>query len=124
MMEFKVGDVVDWCGCLGVVTSESKHCRSDGDYYRIRVCFDGNSISDNYFYKDGKLCYWHKEPSLKLIKRLKRVYKVLYTVEIGDRNDYIMTDGRYSSEFEFKDEYPFNCKFVKFVEETMIEVEE
>jgi len=68
-MEFKVGDVVDWCGCRGIITSESKYCDSDGDYYRIRVCFDGNSISDNYFYKDGKLCYWHKESSLKLIKR-------------------------------------------------------
>lgn len=47
-MEFKVGDVVEWCGCRGVITSESK----------------------------------------------------------------------------FKDKYPEDCKFVKFVEETMIEVEE
>lgn len=29
-----------------------------------------------------------------------------------------------NEEFEFKDKYPEDCKFVKFVEETMIEVEE
>lgn len=123
-MEFKVGDIVEWCGCRGVVTSESKHFDSQGDYYRIRVCFDDNPTNGNTFYKDGKLGYWHKESSLKLIKRLKRLYKVLYIEETGDCNDYIMTDGRYSSESEFKDKYPFDCKFVKFVEETMIEVEE
>lgn len=123
-MEFKVGDVVDWCGCRGVVTSESKHWDSRGDYYRMKVCFDDNSASYDIFYKDGKKHDWHKEPSLKLIKRLKRLYKVLYIEETGDCNDYTMTYGRYSSESEFKDKYPFDCKFIKLLEETMIEVEE
>lgn len=119
-MELKVGDIVEWCGCRGFVNGEYE---KEGGFAYIQVYFN-DSPCTLVFTKDGKQYDWHKEPSLKLIKRLKRLYKVLYTVEIGDRNDYIMTDGRYSSEFEFKDEYPFNCKFVKFVEETMIEVEE
>lgn len=45
-------------------------------------------------------------------------------LRLRDPNDYIMTDGRYSSESEFKDKYPEDCKFVKFVEETMVEDDE
>jgi len=123
-MEFKVGDVVEWCGCRGVVKDETDHRNSGGNYCIIVVSFDENKTSYDSFYNDGKKYSWHKEPSLKLIKRLKRLYKVLYIEEMRDPNDYIMTDGRYSSKSEFQDKYPEDCKFVRFIEETMIEVEE
>lgn len=120
-MEFKVGDVVEWCGCRGVVKDETDHRNSGGNYCIIVVSFDENKTSYDSFYNDGKKYSWHKEPSLKLIKRVKRFYKILY---IDNNNDYTITHGLYASESEFKDKYSHYGKFVRFIEETMIEVEE
>jgi len=115
-MEFKVGDVVEWCGIRGKVESIGNFA-----IVSFRVESIIGYLPQYTFTKDGRQYAWHKEPSLKLIKRLKRKYKVLF---IDNNNHYGMTNYHYSSESEFNDKYPFNCKFVKFVDETMIEVEE
>jgi hypothetical protein len=39
-------------------------------------------------------------------------------------DDYVISDAHYASESEFQYKYGNFVKFVKFVEETMIEVEE
>lgn len=70
MNEFKIGDTVEAYGCEGTVTA----------YYHDMVEVVMNSNSQTlYFYFDGKVAIWHKEPSLKLISRPKKKVTKTYT---------------------------------------------
>ena len=114
-MEFKVGDIVEWCGLKGVISSIEKGLLI---VYFEKLCWS--------FLPDGRYLTEHIEPSLKLIERPKqkvKKYKVLFIDGITKDHE-MRTYHHYSSESEFKDKYPFDCKFIKLLEETMIEVEE
>lgn len=127
-MEFKVGDIFDWCGIRGTVLNiEEKH--QYGLYTRLE-----NGL-DYTFTLDGKLHRWHKEPTIKLIerpevpeitKRIVKKYNVLYKRISEPYEEYEMSIYRFSSQEEFEKRHAHepNVHFVRFVEETMIEVEE
>ena len=71
--EFRVDDLVEWCGAIGKVV----HVYTAKEYrygYTVRVRFetiDNNAklIHEETFMHDGRYARWHKEPSLKKIKR-------------------------------------------------------
>ena len=62
-MIFEIGDEVEAFGVRGVVVEIDM---------LVRVLFDERYC---YFYKDGKVYSWTKEPSLKLIKKAKKKVK-------------------------------------------------
>ena len=67
-LNLEVGDIVEAFGVRGIVESErflSNGTDIECKLYEIRFEKD-NKIS---FYSDGKLNYWHKTPSLKLIEK-------------------------------------------------------
>lgn len=71
---FQVGDEVEWCGVKGEITKNYGHT--------IKATFPHHYLEDSIpshpgtdFYPDGKLFTWHTEPSLKLIKKARRVVK-------------------------------------------------
>ena len=68
-MEFKVGDIVEWQGVRGTV-----NCNT---HYGVKVLFADGNIAN--FYADGRYFDWHKEPSLKLIERPKKMVKKTMT---------------------------------------------
>lgn len=70
-MRFKVNDIVEAFGCRGVVV-EINHNR----LYSVTANLDGNL---ELFITDGRHLDWHREPSLKLISRPKRM--VTKTIE-------------------------------------------
>lgn len=123
-MEFKVGDVVDWCGVRGYIASED----ADGDGFLL-VMFPTviNEMERNaYFEKNGKYRNWHAEPSLKLIespKKRKKVkkYQVLYR---SRSNYYGLTMTAFESQEQFEQTTKFYSNpptFIKLLEETMVE---
>lgn len=67
-MKFKVGDIVEAFGIRGVILN------IDETVFRMNVEFDG--IHSVIYNLDGHLCHWHKEPSLKFIKRPKKYKEV------------------------------------------------
>jgi len=62
-MEFKVGDIVEWCGAIGKVMIDD----NTQSLSRPICCQFGEPSRCFYFTADGKAFPWHKEPSLKLI---------------------------------------------------------
>jgi hypothetical protein len=59
---FRIGDRVRAFGNKGVVHSLSKN----GMFINVKFCdFDSLVV----FYTDGKICQWHKNPSLKKVKK-------------------------------------------------------
>lgn len=70
--QFKVGDIVEWCGARGIVTKFDF-----GEHLSVRVKFDDNSVWS--FTRDGRACDWHKTPSLFIVSRPKKM--VTKTVE-------------------------------------------
>lgn len=75
MTKFKVGDIVEAFGVRGVVTK----VLSNGGH-PVLVDFERlPGEAEEEFTPDGRLFYWHKEPSLKLIERQKK--KVKKTIE-------------------------------------------
>lgn len=76
-MEFKVGDVVDWCGIIGEVIGND----TSNTYLNVRFRHECGHVLDEVFYIDGLYRTYHKEPSLKLIEKSKKKvkkYKVLF----------------------------------------------
>jgi hypothetical protein len=65
-MEFKVGDICEWQGVRGVVVLVD----SDEVLVKFR-----DSQCNTSFLPDGRYFKWHKEPSLKLLERPKRMVK-------------------------------------------------
>lgn len=73
-MEFQVGDKVRAFGIDGFVVRDY----DNGTRSPIEVLFDtGDKV---WFTKDGKLYTWHKEPSLVLVKRPKKVKRTYWFV--------------------------------------------
>jgi hypothetical protein len=70
---FKVGDIVDWLGLRGRVTS-----LNGLDNYPVICHFDGQEECNTYFNQDGVFMKG-QTPSLKLIERPKK--KVKKTIE-------------------------------------------
>lgn len=122
-MEFKVGDIVEWCGVRGKVIGE------DTSSKYINVKFDNNNeiYNDIYantevFYNDGIFRSYHKETSLKLIKRPKqkvKKYKVLF-IDIYD--EWQLS----SSYFETLEKFDMHniYKVKMLLEQTMVEDDE
>lgn len=74
---FKVGDKVRAWGVDGIVTN---HRGLDADYPVI-VKFDHDNLHD-FFTLDGKLLFWHKEPSLVLVERAEKFEEVVGYVPV------------------------------------------
>ncbi len=121
-MEFKIGDIVEWCGVRGYIASED----ADGDGFLL-VMFPTaiNQIERNaYFEKNGKYRNWHAEPSLKLIespKKRKKVkkYKVLFKDQLGE---WQMSSSHYKTVQDFDCVNIYEDKHT--LPQTQIEVEE
>lgn len=118
-MEFKVGDVVEWCGIKGKIDSIGKY---------MKVNFYVDDFADNLidfgpqytFTKDGKLFDWHKEPSLKLIAKAKtKKYKVLF-VDIYD--EWQLSSSYYETLEKFDMHNIYKVKML--LEQTMVEDDE
>ena len=120
-MEFRVGDVVEWCGIKGKVDSI-------GNYMKVHFYVDG--IADNLidwgpqytFTKDGKQYDWHKEPSMKLIAKAKtkvKKYKVLFKGPFGE---WHMSSAYYKTVQDFDCDNIYEDKHT--LPQTQIEVEE
>jgi hypothetical protein len=60
--KFEVGDIVEALGCRGIVKEAADR--------HVKVYFESNEYV--FFYPDGKLYDWQKEPSLKLIEKAKK----------------------------------------------------
>ena len=67
-MEFKVGDMVEYYSIKGTIVYNRI-----SNVYPIKVIFEpvstGTGNTAKRFTKDGKICGWDKEPSLKLVER-------------------------------------------------------
>lgn len=68
-VKFDIGDIVSWCGVEGFVASI--HTSLD-NVSIISVCFDPFNTIHHRFLGDGKYCKWHVEPSLKLVRTVKK----------------------------------------------------
>ena len=117
-MEFKVGDIVEWCGNVGTVTSVTSYVNPQTP---VMVSYREHDVP-MYFTEDGKVYPWNKKSSLKLIFRAKiKKYQVLNKVN----GEFKLTWVHFESKEEFEKmvlETGTNCEFIKLVEETMIEV--
>ncbi len=74
-MEFEINDIVSWCGVEGEVLKIE-------DVFKelfIHVIFNHGESSKSLrlFRPDGRIEPWHKEPSLKLVRRAKKKVKML-----------------------------------------------
>lgn len=120
-MEFKIGDIVEWCRNIGTVTSVDSYARPETP---VIVSFKEQNVS-MYFTADGKVFPWNKAPSLKLIGGPKpkiKKYQVLNKVN----GEFVLTWIHFESKEDFEKmvlETGTNAEFVKLVEETMIEVD-
>lgn len=119
-MEFKVGDIVEWCGCRGFVNGEYE---KEGGFAYIEVYFN-DSPCTLVFTKDGKQYDWHKEPSLKLIAKAKaktktKKYKVLF-VDIYD--EWQLSSSYYETVEKFDMHNIYKVKML--LEQTMVEDDE
>ena len=122
-MEFKIGDIVEWCGVRGYVASED----ADEDGFLL-VMFPTviNQMERNaYFEKNGKYRNWHAESSLKLIespkKKPKKVkkYKVLF-IDIYD--EWQLSSSYYETVEKFDMHNIYKVKML--LEQTMVEDDE
>ena len=73
-VKFEVGDKVKAFGCEGVVEVLYEDT--------VGVKFQRN-YHIRYFYTDGKLYDWHKEPSLFLIEKAKKVKQPIRLFSLG-----------------------------------------
>ncbi len=115
-MEFKVGDIVEWCGARGTVFYEDINAQKP-----ICVKFE-NSDYLYYFSENGKYFEWHKEPSLKLIERPKqkvKKYKILFKTASGE---WEMSSSYYETVKDFDYNNIYEDKHI--LPQTQIEVEE
>ncbi len=80
MSEFRVGDIVEAFGVRGTVVRYPP----EGGPYCVKVDFTGGGR--DAFTEDGKAGTWHKEPSLKLISRVKKKKKITVWVGLGFKN--------------------------------------
>lgn len=104
MSQFEVGDECEMWGVPCVVVEVD-----NGEEYPIVVKSD--DVLLDTFTKDGRHLYWHKEPSLKLIKKKPKKVK-LYKWAYKDYRDYwVDTVQFYESEDTFKSKYPTIEKF-------------
>jgi len=68
--KFEVGDTVEWGGCVGTVSNMMKD--NSG-----RICVDFAYMNwIETFEQDGRQHCWHKTPSLKLIAKKKKPFKM------------------------------------------------
>ena len=86
---FEEGDTVEAFGHQGVIVKDPS-----GPASKYVVASFGISRLE-WFYKDGKLNSWHKEPSLKLIEKKQKTvtrYKVLFKEDIASIKDGQVTE--------------------------------
>lgn len=87
--KFEVGDQVEWCGVLGIVTGIDGRLEQS-----IQVVFNESLFGEEcrIFYPDGKYEKWHTEPSLRLISKAKKKRKVkLYA--FFHKNTFVVSGG-------------------------------
>lgn len=114
--KFEVGDIVDWMGVEGVV-KEILGFPNDGHVY---VDFYQADMKQG-FHPDGKLYGFHKEPSLKLIKKAKKKITVECWVNVysNKRTDpyTIAFDTKSEAEMEMcRENYLTTVHFSKEIE--------
>lgn len=80
-IEFKVGDIVTAFGLEGVVDSITP-----ANNFPIEVDFKMEGYES--FLLNGKLHDWHKEPSLKLVRRAEEFEEVLGYQAVYQANGY------------------------------------
>lgn len=116
-MEFKIGDIVQWCGAKGYIKSE------DGEGFLLVMFPTENESERNaYFDKTGRYRYWHPEPSLKLIERPKqkvKKYKILF-IDIYD--EWKLSSSYYETVEKFDMHNIYKVKML--LEQTMVEDDE
>ena len=111
MMELKVGDIVEWCGLKGVISSIEKGLLI---VYFEKLCWS--------FLPDGRYLTEHIEPSLKLIERPKqkvKKYKILF-IDIYD--EWHLSSSYYETVEKFDMHNIYKVKML--LEQTMVEDEE
>jgi hypothetical protein len=81
-VEFKVGDIVRDGGVVGKVA----HVDSSMDRVFVEFEVDGETKSDYYTF-DGRTQPWHKEPSLEILSRPKKKYKIKVFALVDDNGD-------------------------------------
>ncbi len=114
---FKVGDKVRAFGVDGVVCS-----MDTDDSYPVRVEYENSML--NCFTTEGKQCDWHKEPSLVLVERPKKLVKVYQYAYKSINNDrWTISSILLRDDADFSRLYGEGYKF-KRLGHIMIEVEE
>lgn len=79
--EFQIGDIVEAFGVRGSVVIP------ENDYVKVEF----NDVGFvNFFYPDGRYCEWHKEPSLKLIERPKKMVRKEVDVKLSHINSLVI----------------------------------
>ena len=122
-MEFKIGDIVEWCGVRGYVASEDAD--EDGFLLVMFPTVINQMERNSYFEKNGKYRNWHAESSLKLIespkKKPKKVkkYKVLF-IDIYD--EWQLSSSYYETVEKFDMHNIYKVKML--LEQTMVEDDE
>lgn len=113
--KFQVGDKISAFGVEGEVVRIS-----DDSNYPIRCNVQNHSVS---FTAAGKYMSWHKEPSLKLIKRPKKKVKK-YRVLYKRGNGFNVSLDFYKSEEDFRmhNVSELEFKFIQLIKESEIEV--
>ena len=110
-MEFKIGDIVQWCGLKGVISSIEKGLLI---VYFEKLC--------RSFLPDGRYLTEHIEPSLKLIERPKqkvKKYKILF-IDIYD--EWKLSSSYYETVEKFDMHNIYKVKML--LEQTMVEDDE
>lgn len=88
-MKFEVGDIVEWCGVKGIVVEID----SLNAFCNVRCKFEyriGKSF--HWFSKDGRSERFHKEPSLKLIRKANEEPELYYRWRIWLKDTIYETD--------------------------------
>lgn len=114
---FQVGDKVRAFGLDGVV----KSIEAD-DSYSVEVKFENDKYT--CFTMEGKDCDWHKESSLVLIERPKKLVKVYqYAYKSNLTGRWVISSTLFRDDADFSRLCAEGNKF-KCLDHTMIEVEE
>lgn len=112
-MEFKIDDIVEAFGLRGKVIKEIE----SGS--RILVYWDDIPGYAEWFYHDGKESVWHKEPSLKLIERPKKMVKKKFTRWVNYRNK----EPYFGTVYSQRNEAIANAKYGSVTKEISFEIE-
>lgn len=118
-MSFKVGDKVKAFGCEGIVTKIGPL----GEM--VTVNFNADSDFIEFFYPDGKLRTWHKEPSLVLVERAKKKVK-LYPALLRRIGGYYVSIGLFESAEKAKEHFINDSEFIRLLTDDhhAVEIEE